>query len=99
MVTQRIDEQAILVPQRAVSRDQKGEPTALVIGADNKVELRTLRTERTIGEAWLVTGGLKAGDNVIIEGLQKVAPGAPVKPVLVSGHSTTAAPLSAAAQE
>jgi membrane fusion protein, multidrug efflux system len=52
-----VDEQAILVPQRGVTRNQKGEPTALVVGADNKVELRVLRTERTIGENWLVTAG------------------------------------------
>ena len=50
-----------------------------MVGANNKVELRTLQTERTIGENWLVTGGLSAGDKVIIDGLQKVAPGAEVK--------------------
>lgn len=80
-----VDDQAILVPQRAVSRNQKGEPTVLVVGADNKVELRPFQTERTIGENWLVTAGLKAGDKVIIEGLQKVAPGAQVKTVELSG--------------
>ena len=80
-----VDDQAILVPQRAVSRNQKGEPTVLVVGADNKVELRPFQTERTIGGNWLVTAGLKAGDKVIIEGLQKVAPGAQVKTVELSG--------------
>ena len=76
-----VNEHAILVPQRGVTRNQRGEPTALVVGANNKVELRTLQTERTIGENWLVRSGLSAGDNVIIDGLQKVAPGAEVKTV------------------
>src|ERR1700758_3503814 len=78
-VEEGVNQQAILVPQRGVTRNQQGQPTALVVGANNKVELRTLRTERTIGENWLVTGGLSAGDKVIIEGLQKIAPGAEVK--------------------
>jgi membrane fusion protein (multidrug efflux system) len=87
-----VDEQAILVPQRGVTRNQKGEPTALAVGADNKVELRVLRTERTIGENWLVTAGLNAGEKVIIEGLQKVAPGARVKTVDLTGDGS---PLAA----
>src|ERR1700693_2688755 len=78
-VEEGVNQQAILVPQRAVTRNQQGQPTALVVGANNKGELRTLQTERTIGENWLVTGGLSAGDKVIIDGLQKVAPGAEVK--------------------
>jgi membrane fusion protein (multidrug efflux system) len=80
-VEEGVNEQAILVPQRGVTRNQQGQPTALVVGANSKVELRTLQTERTIGENWLVTSGLNAGDNVIIDGLQKVAPGAEVKTV------------------
>jgi membrane fusion protein (multidrug efflux system) len=71
---------ALLVPQLAVTHNQKGEPTALVVGPDNKVELRTLTTERAIKDRWLVTGGLKAGDRVIIEGLQFAKPGATVNP-------------------
>jgi RND family efflux transporter MFP subunit len=71
---------AVLVPQLAVSHNQKGEPTALVVGPDNIVELRTLVTERAIGDRWLVTDGLKPGDRVIVEGLQFAKPGAKVKP-------------------
>jgi membrane fusion protein (multidrug efflux system) len=78
-VEEGVNQEAILVPQRGVSRNQQGQPTALVVGANNKVELRALHTERTIGEDWLVTSGLSAGDKVIIEGLQKVTPGAEVK--------------------
>lgn len=72
---------AILVPQQAVSRDQKGLPFAMVVGAGQKVERRQIATDRSIGDAWLVTSGLKRGDQVIVEGLQKVRPGAEVKPV------------------
>src|ERR1700747_1796672 len=86
-VEEGVNQQAILVPQRGVTRNQQGQPTALVVGANNKVELRTLHTERTIGENWLVTGGLSAGDKVIIEGLQKVAPGAEVKVVALGADA------------
>jgi membrane fusion protein (multidrug efflux system) len=71
---------ALLVPQLAITHNQKGEPTALVVGADHKVELRTLTTERAIGDKWLVTAGLKAGEQVIVEGIQYAKPGAPVNP-------------------
>jgi membrane fusion protein, multidrug efflux system len=70
---------AFLVPQLAVTHDQKGDPTALVVGAGNKVELRKLVTERAIGDKWVVTQGVRSGDRVIVEGLQFVKPGATVK--------------------
>ncbi len=72
---------AILVPQQAVTRDPRGNATALVVAADGTVQPRMLRTERTVGSAWLVTEGLTAGDRVIVEGLQKVRPGAPARAV------------------
>jgi membrane fusion protein, multidrug efflux system len=70
---------AFLVPQLAVTHDQKGDPTTLVVGADNKVELRKLVTDRAIGDKWVVTQGVRSGDRVIVEGLQFVKPGATVK--------------------
>lgn len=76
-----VDEQAILAPQQGVSRDTKGNPTAMVVGADSKVEQRTLKTSRAMGDKWLISEGLKAGDKLIIDGLQKIRPGMPVKPV------------------
>jgi membrane fusion protein (multidrug efflux system) len=76
---QGVDENALLIPQRAVTRDQRGEPTALFVGVDNKVELRTLKADRAINDDWLITDGAKAGDRVIVEGLQKVRPGMQVK--------------------
>jgi membrane fusion protein (multidrug efflux system) len=69
---------ALLVPQQAVTHNQKGEPTAMVVGADGKVELHSLKTERAIGASWLVTDGLKPGDRVIVQGLQQAKPGAQV---------------------
>ncbi|PAW78019.1 MAG: efflux transporter periplasmic adaptor subunit [Verrucomicrobia bacterium Tous-C9LFEB] len=82
-IEEGVSEKAILVPQQGVTRNQKGEPTVLIVGADNKVELRMVKTDRTIGDKWLVTEGLQTGDRVIIEGLQKVAPGAEVQVVEV----------------
>ncbi len=83
-VQERIEEgrrtDALLVPQVAVTHNQRGDPTALVVNADNKVELRTLVTDRAIGDKWVVTGGLKAGERVIVEGVQFAKPGATVKP-------------------
>ena len=70
---------ALLVPQRAVSRDERGDATVMVIGPDGKVQPRTLQTSRTIGDNWLVTGGLKPGDKVIVEGGMMLRPGMPVK--------------------
>ncbi len=72
---------ALLVPQKGVARDPKGNATAMVVTADNKVEARAIEAPRAVGDAWLVTSGLEAGDRVIVEGLQKVRPGATVKPV------------------
>jgi membrane fusion protein (multidrug efflux system) len=81
-VRARLDEgvnpEALLVPQQGVTRDAKGVPTALVVNAEQKVERRPIVTERAIGDAWLVTAGLAAGDRVVVEGLQKVQPGAVV---------------------
>jgi membrane fusion protein, multidrug efflux system len=82
---------AILAPQQGISRDVKGNATALVVGADSKVELRTVVTERTIGDRWLVSGGLRDGDRLIVEGLGKIEPGQQVRAV-----ATTVAPSSAA---
>lgn len=74
-----VNKQAILAPQQGVTRNSKGEPTALVVNAENKVELRQLKAERTAGNRWLILEGLNPGDKLITEGLQFVQPGAEVK--------------------
>ncbi|GAA0660821.1 membrane fusion protein (multidrug efflux system) [Sphingomonas insulae] len=78
-LAQGVDQNAMLVPQRAVTRDEKGNATAMVIGADNKVQPRMLQTSRTIGDNWLVTDGLKPGDKVIVEGGMMLRPGMAVQ--------------------
>lgn len=72
--------QALLVPQQAVTRNQKGEPTALVVGSDGTIAERQLKTDRAIGGDWLVSEGLAAGDRVIVQGLQSAHAGAKATP-------------------
>lgn len=80
-VEQGIAGNAITVPQAAVSRGPDGSARVWVVGADNKAAQRTIKTERAVGNVWLVSDGLAAGERVVVEGLQKVKPGAEVKPV------------------
>ncbi|MCO6187746.1 efflux RND transporter periplasmic adaptor subunit [Rhizobium sp. L1K21] len=77
---QGVIDDAILVPQEGVSRDRRGNPTALIANADNVVEERTLTVLGDRGSDWIVTDGLETGDRVIVEGLQKIAVGATVAP-------------------
>ncbi|MBB3994951.1 membrane fusion protein (multidrug efflux system) [Sulfitobacter undariae] len=77
---QGVVQNAVLVPQEAVTRDRRGEPTALVVNAENVVEQRQITVMRDQGNQWVVTAGLDAGDRVIVAGLQKTAPGATVFP-------------------
>jgi membrane fusion protein (multidrug efflux system) len=76
-----VDDNAILIPQRGVSRNPKGDALVMVVGAEEKVEPRTIKVVRTVGDSWLVSEGLKAGDRVILEGIQKARPGTQVKAV------------------
>ena len=76
-----VDDNAITVPQEGVTRDTKGHAVAMVVGAEGKVEPRILVTNRALGNTWLIESGLQAGDQVIVEGLQKIRPGMPVKAV------------------
>lgn len=73
--------QALLVPQQAVSRDATGKPRAYVVDSDGKLQQRELLTERAIGNRWLVTRGLQAGDVLVVSGQQKAQPGALVEVV------------------
>ncbi len=81
VVEEGVNEQALLVPQQGVSRDPKGNPVAWIVDSAGKVEQRMLELDRAIGDKWLVTKGLAAGDRLIVEGLQKVRPGDPVRAV------------------
>ncbi|KKW93074.1 MULTISPECIES: efflux RND transporter periplasmic adaptor subunit [Sphingobium] len=72
--------QAILAPQQGITRDPRGRATAMVVGAGDKVEVRQVETDRPVGDRWIVTKGLKAGDRLIVEGLVNLHPGTVVKP-------------------
>ncbi|HGM7027564.1 TPA: efflux RND transporter periplasmic adaptor subunit [Serratia liquefaciens] len=79
----------LLVPQRGITRNPRGEATALVVNEAGKVELRELTTERAMGDSWLVSTGLAAGERVIVEGVQQVRPGAQVNAVEWAPAATT----------
>ncbi|WP_342612848.1 efflux RND transporter periplasmic adaptor subunit [Burkholderia ambifaria] len=104
-IEEGVNENAFLVPQIGVTHDAKGQPVALVVNAGNKVEPRPLKTTGMQGQNWIVEGGLQAGDRVIVQGVEKVRPGATVKSVAAqlpaadaaSGAAASAAPAAAAA--
>ncbi|MFU8857445.1 MAG: efflux RND transporter periplasmic adaptor subunit [Deferrisomatales bacterium] len=76
-----VSDRAILVPQRGVTRDTSGRPMVMVVGAEEKAEVRVIAVDRTVGDQWLVTEGLSPGDRVILEGLQRARPGTIVRAV------------------
>ena len=92
IVEEGVSEQALLVPQQGVTRNTKGIPVAMVVNGEGKVEQRTLELDRAIGDKWLVTSGLSAGDRLIVEGLQMVRPGASVRVVPFAGQSSSGGP-------
>jgi len=90
------DKAAILVPQRAVSRNTRGEPTVLLVDATQKVVQQTLETSGAQGDQWRVTHGLQPGDRVIIDGVQGISVGSEVKAVpFVATANTPAATTTA----
>ena len=89
-VDEGVMEDAILAPQQGVTRDAKGNATALVVNKDNKVEQRTLETGETYGDKWLVLNGLHNGDRLIVEGSAKVTSGQTVKAVEVQADGGNA---------
>lgn len=101
IIEEGVEDAAILVPQAAVSRDSKGNPLVMAVKPDNTVEPRTIEVSRVVGDKWKVASGLAAGDRVIVDGLQKVRPGAKVKPVEAGSAAAAAqgAPQQPAAQD
>lgn len=94
-IEQGTNDNAILVPQRGVARDTKGNPIALVVDGSDKVEQRTLKIERAVGDKWLVGEGLKPGDRVIVEGVQMAKPGSAVKVVPFKAETETSSSADA----
>jgi len=91
VLEEAVSEDAILVPQRGVTRNPAGNAMVMVVGNDDKVEARVIKVVRTVGDNWLVGDGINPGDRVILEGLQKARPGTTVKAVPF-GSNTEAAP-------
>ena len=94
LLVEGVNENAILIPQRGVTRTPAGDAVVMTVGAEEKVEPRPIKVVRTVGDSWLVSDGLKAGDRVILEGLQKARPGTPVK-VVPFGSAPAGAPSPA----
>ena len=92
-----VNDSAITVPQVGVTRNQKGEATAMILNKEGKVEQRVLVTGGTVCDNWLVTSGLAAGDRVIVEGLQKIKPGAPAVAVPAQAPAAPGAAAAASA--
>lgn len=80
LIEQGIEKGAVLVPQQAVQRDSSGGALVYVVSADNKAGIRNVRVGRASGTRWVITDGLKGGEKIIVEGFQKVQPGAEVVP-------------------
>jgi membrane fusion protein (multidrug efflux system) len=96
LLNEGVQKDGVLVPQRGVTRDPKGDASAFLVGADGKVAQRTVHVGRTVGDQWLVEDGLLPGDRVIVEGLQKVQPGMPVRAVEAANSAAApAAPVAA----
>lgn len=93
-----VNERAILVPQQGITRDQRGNATALVVNGSDKVEQRVLKITGAFGDNWLVSEGLKSGDRVILEGLQKAKPGSTVKVVPFGTKTGSMAPAAVSAE-
>lgn len=85
-----VDRGVLLVPQQGVTRSPTGDATALVVGEGNKVERRRLQLARAVGNQWLVSSGLQAGDRLIVEGLQRARAGQAVTPVAVAAAASAA---------
>jgi membrane fusion protein (multidrug efflux system) len=87
-VEQGMSGDMVLVPHAAVSRDPRGNAAVMVVDAQNVVQARVVKTERTLGDKWVVSEGLAPGERVIVEGLQRVRPGVPVQ--IVAGAAPAA---------
>lgn len=91
-----VNEQGLLVPQQGVTHDARGQATALVLGTDGKVALRVLKLGDAVGDQWVVKSGLSVGDQLIVDGLQKVKPGATAQAVLMPNAVPDTPPNAAA---
>ncbi|RMD01377.1 efflux RND transporter periplasmic adaptor subunit [Aquitalea palustris] len=87
---QGVRQHALLLPQQAVTRNQKGDAIVMVVGQDNKVSARTIQTSQTVGNKWLVDSGLQGGERIVVEGLMKVQDGTVVKAEPLAANASAA---------
>jgi membrane fusion protein (multidrug efflux system) len=87
-LSQGVQDNAILVPHAALTRDPKGNAVVMVIGVEDKVEARTVQTSQSLGDKWVVTEGLAPGERVIVEGLQRARPGTQVQAQEMDSQTT-----------
>lgn len=88
-IREGVNENAILIPHQAVARDPKGNPYALIVDSDAKIQQKMLRIDRSISDKWMISKGLKPGDNIVLEGMQKARPGTVVKATPIEEPSKT----------
>jgi membrane fusion protein (multidrug efflux system) len=98
-IVEGVRQHGLLVPQRGVTHDERGQPTAMVVGQDDKVQMRSLVTDRAIGTDWLVSKGLQEGDRVIVAGLQMARPGAKVQVREVTADGAALKPVAAGSKQ
>jgi membrane fusion protein (multidrug efflux system) len=94
-----VDDHGLLVPQRAVAHNPRGEPTVTIVDAENKAVPRIIKTDRAIGDQWLVSAGLAPGEKIIMLGIQGVQPGATVHPHEVTPQELNPPPPATAAPQ
>lgn len=94
-LAQGVQDDAILVPHAAVTHDPRGQAVVMVVGAEDKVEARTVQTAQSRGDQWVVTDGLAAGERIVVEGLQRVRPGVQVQAQEAGAPPDTSTPAAA----
>ncbi len=94
VIKEGVRKDAILVPQQSVTRDPRGNPQVMIVDDHGTAQRRAVEIDRAIGNQWLVTAGLTAGDRLIVEGLQRVRPGTPVNAVPANGAGRSAPPAA-----
>lgn len=98
VLDEAVQNAALLAPQQSITRDANGNAVAMVVGKDNRIEQRTVVTQRAIGHQWLISEGLNPGDLLVVEGLNKIRSGEEVRTVAVTIDPATSSVQVAAAR-
>jgi len=95
VLDEAVNSSALLAPQLSISRDARGNPVAMIVGKDDQVEQREVVIARTVGNNYLISSGLKSGDRLIVEGLNKIHVGDKIRAVAVQSKAANSATASA----